>query len=131
MIRFENICLSYDNKENIIDNLDLTINDNEFLVIVGPSGCGKTSLVKMLAGLIKPTSGSIYINEKDITNVEPYNRGIRYMQQNSKPYPHMNVFDNNGAVLYVNEDLTCSLHVLKPSFSGQKNRKKITNRSID
>ena len=94
MIRFENICLSYDNKENIIDNLDLTINDNEFLVIVGPSGCGKTSLVKMLAGLIKPTSGSIYINDKDITNVEPYNRGISYMQQNSKPYPHMNVFDN-------------------------------------
>ena len=44
---------------------------------------------------------------------------------------YMNVFDNNGAVLYVNEDLTCSLHVLKPSFSGQKNRKKITNRFID
>lgn len=94
MIRFENICLSYDNKENIIDNLNLTINDNEFLVIVGPSGCGKTSLVKMLAGLVKPTSGSIYINDKDITNVEPYNRGISYMQQNSKPYPHMTVFDN-------------------------------------
>ena len=44
---------------------------------------------------------------------------------------YMNVFDNNGAVLYVNEDLTCSLHILKPSYSEEKNRKKITNRFID
>ena len=94
MIKFQNITLSYDNKENIIDNLNLEINDNEFLVIVGPSGCGKTSLVKMLAGLIKPTSGSIYINDKVINDIEPYNRGISYMQQNSKVYPHMNVYNN-------------------------------------
>ncbi|MCR5462757.1 MAG: ABC transporter ATP-binding protein [bacterium] len=94
MIKFQNLTLSYDNKENIIDNLNLEINDNEFLVIVGPSGCGKTSLVKMLAGLIKPTSGSIYINDKVINDVEPYNRGISYMQQNSKVYPHMNVYNN-------------------------------------
>lgn len=94
MIKFQNITLSYDNKEDIIDNLNLEINDNEFLVIVGPSGCGKTSLVKMLAGLIKPTSGSIYINDKVINDVEPYNRGISYMQQNSKVYPHMNVYNN-------------------------------------
>ena len=44
---------------------------------------------------------------------------------------YMNVFDNNGGVLYVNEDLTCSLHVLNPSHCGEKNRKKITNRFID
>lgn len=94
MIKFENISLSYDNKESVIENLNLTINDNEFLVIVGPSGCGKTSLVKMLAGLLKPTSGSIYIDDKLVNDVEPYNRGISYMQQNSKPYPHMNVYKN-------------------------------------
>ena len=94
MIKFQNVTLSYDSKENIIDNLNLEINDNEFLVIVGPSGCGKTSLVKMLAGLIKPTSGSIYINDKMINDIEPYNRGISYMQQNSKVYPHMNVYNN-------------------------------------
>ena len=94
MIKFQNITLSYDSNENIIDNLNLEINDNEFLVIVGPSGCGKTSLVKMLAGLIKPTSGSIYINDKVINDIEPYNRGISYMQQNSKVYPHMNVYNN-------------------------------------
>lgn len=94
MIRFEDVSLSYDKKEYVIENLNLTINDNELLVIVGPSGCGKTSLVTLLSGLIKPTSGNIYIDDKNVNNVEPYNRGISYMQQNSKPYPHMSVFDN-------------------------------------
>ena len=48
----------------------------------------------MLAGLLKPTSGSIYIDDKLVNDVEPYNRGISYMQQNSKPYPNMNVYKN-------------------------------------
>ena len=94
MIRFEDVCLSYDKKEYVIKNLNLTINDNELLVIVGPSGCGKTSLVSLLSGLVKPTSGNIYIDDKIVNDVEPYNRGISYMQQKAKPYPHMNVFDN-------------------------------------
>ena len=94
MIRFENINLSYDNKTNIIENLNLTINDNEFLVIIGPSGCGKSSLVKMLSGLIKPTSGNIFIDDKLVNEAEPFNRGISFMQQNAKPYPHLSVFDN-------------------------------------
>lgn len=94
MIRFDDVSLSYDKTINVIDNLNLTINDNEFLVIVGPSGCGKTSLVKMLAGLIKPTSGSIYIDDVLVNNIEPYNRGISYMQQNSKVFPNMNVYKN-------------------------------------
>lgn len=94
MIRFEDVSLSYDKKEYVIENLNLTINDNELLVIVGPSGCGKTSLVTLLSGLIKPTSGNIYIDDKNVNDVEPYNRGISYMQQNAKPYPHMSVFDN-------------------------------------
>jgi len=94
MIRFEDVSLSYDKKEYVIENLNLTINDNELLVIVGPSGCGKTSLVTLLSGLIKPTSGNIYIDDKNVNDVEPYNRGISYMQQRSKPYPHMSVFDN-------------------------------------
>lgn len=94
MIRFENISLAYDKDDYVMENLNLTINDNEFLVIIGPSGCGKTSLVKMLSGLTKPTSGSIYINDSLVNDVEPYNRGISYMQQNSKCFPHLNVFKN-------------------------------------
>lgn len=94
MIKFENVSLAYKNNEYVMKDFNLVINDNEFLVIIGPSGCGKSSLVKMLSGLIKPTSGSIYINDKLVNDIEPYNRGISYMQQNAKPYPHLNVFKN-------------------------------------
>ena len=94
MIRFENITLSYDKVNNVIDNLNLDINDNEFLVIVGPSGCGKTSLVRMLSGLTKQSSGNIYINDAIIDDLEPYQRGISYMQQDAKPYPFMNVYES-------------------------------------
>ena len=94
MIKFENVSLTYKNNEYVMKDFNLVINDNEFLVIIGPSGCGKTSFVKMLSGLIKPTSGSIYINDKLVNDIEPYNRGISYMQQNAKPYPHLNVFKN-------------------------------------
>ena len=103
MIRFEDVSLSYDNKEYIIEDLNLTVNDNEFLVIIGPSGCGKTSLVKMLSGLLKPTKGSIYIDDKIVNELEPYKRGISYMQQNAKPYPHMSVFDNIAFGLEINK----------------------------
>ena len=94
MIRFENVSLAYNMNQYVIENLNLTVNDNEFLVIIGPSGCGKTSLVKMLAGLNKVSSGNIYIDEKLVNDVPSYNRGISYMQQNSKCFPHLNVFKN-------------------------------------
>ncbi|MBP5444798.1 MAG: ABC transporter ATP-binding protein [Acholeplasmatales bacterium] len=94
MIKFENVSLSYDGLTDVITDLNLEINDNELLVIVGPSGCGKSSLVGMLSGLIKPTSGSIYFDDKKINDVEPYNRGISFMQQKAQPYPIFNVFDN-------------------------------------
>ena len=94
MIRFENVNLEYEKNNLVIENLNLTINDNEFVVIIGPSGCGKTSLVKMLSGLTKPTSGNIYINDKLVNDIPSYDRGISFMQQNSKPYPHLSVFKN-------------------------------------
>lgn len=94
MIKFIDVSKSYDNKEYVIKNFNMTVNDNEFIVVVGSSGCGKTTLVRMLAGLEKITSGSIYINDTLINDVEPSKRGISFMQQNSKLFPHLNIYDN-------------------------------------
>ena len=94
MIKFVDVNLEYEKNHKAIDNLNLNVNDNEFLVIIGPSGCGKSSMVKMLAGLIKQTSGNIYIDDKLIDNIPSYNRGISFMQQNAKLYPHLSVFKN-------------------------------------
>lgn len=78
---------------------DLTIEDGEFLVLVGPSGCGKTTTLRMLAGLESPTTGQIFLDEKDITGTEPKDRNIAMVFQNYALYPHMTVYDNMAYAL--------------------------------
>ncbi|MFC4336822.1 ABC transporter ATP-binding protein [Salininema proteolyticum] len=82
-----------------VDELDLDIQDGEFLVLVGPSGCGKSTSLRMLAGLEEVTSGSIWIDDTDVTNFEPKDRDIAMVFQNYALYPHMSVFDNMGFAL--------------------------------
>ncbi|NQT97146.1 MAG: sn-glycerol-3-phosphate ABC transporter ATP-binding protein UgpC [Candidatus Marinimicrobia bacterium] len=78
----------------VISNLDLTVNDGEFLVLVGPSGCGKSTILRMLAGLEEPTSGQLYIGSQMVNNVQPKDRNIAMVFQNYALYPHMSVYDN-------------------------------------
>ena len=77
-----------------VDGVDLDINDGEFLVILGPSGCGKTTLMRMIAGLEKPTDGAIAIGGADVTDLPPRKRGVSMVFQSYALYPHMNVFNN-------------------------------------
>ncbi|MEO0139204.1 MAG: ABC transporter ATP-binding protein [candidate division WOR-3 bacterium] len=75
-------------------NINLEIKSGEFVVILGPSGCGKTTLLRIIAGLERPTSGRIYFDGKDITDLPPSKRDIGMVFQNYALYPHMTVFDN-------------------------------------
>jgi len=77
-----------------IRNFNLDIRDGEFLVLVGPSGCGKTTLLRLLAGLEKSSSGEIYINEKNMTDVASKDRDIAMVFQNFALYPHLDVYNN-------------------------------------
>ncbi len=77
-----------------VDGVDLDIRDGEFLVILGPSGCGKTTLMRMIAGLEKPTAGAIAIGGDDVTKLPPRKRGVSMVFQSYALYPHMNVFNN-------------------------------------
>lgn len=77
-----------------VRELDLTINDGEFLVLVGPSGCGKSTALRMAAGLINVTSGRILLDDRDITDLPPKDRNISMVFQNYALFPHMNVYDN-------------------------------------
>src|SRR3984885_9390919 len=78
----------------ILRDIDLAINDGEFVVLVGPSGCGKSTLLRMIAGLDGVTSGDIYIGERRVTNLEPSQRKIAMVFQSYALYPHMNVKKN-------------------------------------
>ena len=74
--------------------LTLEIPDGEFFVLLGPSGCGKTTALRIAAGLEEPTSGELYIGERDVTDVEAKERDVAMVFQNYALYPHMSVFDN-------------------------------------
>jgi multiple sugar transport system ATP-binding protein len=84
-----------------VDKLDLTVNDGEFLVLVGPSGCGKSTSLRMLAGLEEIDTGSIFIGDKDVTNVAPKDRDIAMVFQSYALYPHMSVAENMGFALKI------------------------------
>ena len=84
-----------------VDQLDLEIQDGEFLVLVGPSGCGKSTSLRMLAGLEDVNSGRIFNGDKDVTDVQPKNRDIAMVFQNYALYPHMTVRENMGFALKI------------------------------
>jgi multiple sugar transport system ATP-binding protein len=77
-----------------VNDLDIKIEDKEFLVLVGPSGCGKTTALRLLAGLEEITNGSIYIGDRVVNDVPPKDRDIAMVFQSYALYPHMSVFDN-------------------------------------
>lgn len=81
-------------KSLIVKNMDLLIEDGEFLVIVGPSGCGKTTTLRMIAGLEDPDEGDIFIDDRKITHLEPKDRDVAMVFQNYALYPHMTVAEN-------------------------------------
>ena len=84
-----------------VNELDLEIKDGEFLVLVGPSGCGKSTSLRMLAGLEEVNAGSIFIGDRDVTDIEPKDRDIAMVFQNYALYPHMTVAENMGFALKI------------------------------
>ena len=81
VVKLENFSKSYGNK-NIIKNLNLEVHEGEFLTLLGSSGCGKTTILRSISGLDYPTSGKIYIDGVDVTDLEPQKREVNTIFQN-------------------------------------------------
>ena len=99
---------TFDEGENVIvavDELDIAVEDGEFLVLVGPSGCGKSTTLRCIAGLERVTSGQIRLDGRDITDAKPKNRDMAMVFQNYALYPHMTVRRNIGYGLKITTDL--------------------------
>src|SRR6476469_1420114 len=77
-----------------INDVSLTVQDGEFIVLVGPSGCGKSTLLRMIAGLEETTAGTISIGDRDVTDLAPRSRDIAMVFQSYALYPHMTVREN-------------------------------------
>src|SRR5688500_17374131 len=77
-----------------VHNLSLDVAEGEFVTLLGPSGCGKTTTLRMIAGFESVTDGRIILEDRDITNLRPQQRGIGMVFQNYALFPHLNVFEN-------------------------------------
>jgi ABC-type Fe3+/spermidine/putrescine transport system ATPase subunit len=91
----ENIKKSY-GRIQALKGVTLEVRDGEYVSIVGPSGCGKTTLIKSMSGIVKPDSGKISINDRDVTNLPIEDRGLGYVFQEIALFPHMTISDNVG-----------------------------------
>jgi multiple sugar transport system ATP-binding protein len=92
----EDVSKVYADGTRAVDDLDLTIRDGEFMVLVGPSGCGKTTALRMVAGLEDISGGTIRVGDKVVNRVPPRDRDIAMVFQNYALYPHLTVGDNMG-----------------------------------
>ncbi len=92
-VNIKGLSMRYE-KKYILDDLNLDIHQGELLVILGESGCGKTTLLKILAGIIEPETGSIHLDNQDITNYPPQKRKVGYVPQAQVLFPHMDVEHN-------------------------------------
>lgn len=93
-VKLLNVTKVYNSGSVAVKNVNITVNDGEFLVLVGPTGCGKSTILRMIAGLEEITSGELYIDGKLMNNVPPSKRDIAMVFQNYALYPHMTVYDN-------------------------------------
>ena len=93
LIRLSDLTMAFDG-ETVLDRLNLTINDREFLTLLGPSGCGKTTTLRIIAGFLTPDSGDVFFDGQRINNLPPYKRKINTVFQKYALFPHLDVFDN-------------------------------------
>ena len=93
LIELKNICKAFDG-EQVLSNIDLYINDHEFITFLGPSGCGKTTTLRIIGGFETPDNGELYFDGKKINDVPAHKRNINTVFQRYALFPHLNVYDN-------------------------------------
>ena len=94
LIRLTNLTMTFEDGETILDNINLYINNKEFLTLLGPSGCGKTTMLRIIGGFLSPTSGDVLFNGQRINDVPAYKRKINTVFQRYALFPHLDVYDN-------------------------------------
>lgn len=136
----KNVCVSYDNKVNVLDNLNLDIEKGELLSLLGPSGCGKSTTLRLIAGFVNIKSGEFILDNKRMNDIAVNKRNFGIVFQSYALFPHLTVFDNvafglkmkkmpkNDIEIKVNEMLEiCELTKFKDRFpkemsGGQRQR---------
>ena len=102
-LELRNLKKSFTSEEYVLQGINLQIDQGEFVTLLGASGCGKTTTLRIIAGLEQPDSGSVWLEGKDVTALEPNQRDVNTVFQNYALFPHMNVADNIGYGLKIHK----------------------------
>ena len=102
-LELRNLKKSFTSEEYVLQGINLQIEQGEFVTLLGASGCGKTTTLRIIAGLEQPDSGSVWLEGKDVTNLEPNQRDVNTVFQNYALFPHLNVADNIGYGLKIHK----------------------------
>ncbi len=94
IIRFDHVSKSYSDGTNVLKDISFELERGKFYTLLGPSGCGKTTILRLIAGFMEPTNGSIYFNNKKINHVPANERQVNTVFQDYALFPHFNVFEN-------------------------------------
>ena len=128
LIRLVNCQMAFDD-EIVLDDINLYINDKEFLTLLGPSGCGKTTTLRIIGGFLKPTKGDVLFDGERINDVPPHKRKVNTVFQRYALFPHLDVYENVAFGLRIaklpedeiDERVTEMLEIV--SLKGFENRK--------
>lgn len=129
IISLEDICISFDGQQ-ILKNLNLSINDGEFITLLGPSGCGKTTTLRIIAGFLKPDSGNIYFDGTKINDVPAHKRGVNTIFQKYALFPHLNVYDNVAFGLRIQKKSEAEIKKTVNEMLAMVNLKEFATREV-
>lgn len=93
-VELKDICVSYDGKQNILENLNISMKKGELVSLLGPSGCGKTTTLRVIAGLIEPKEGQFVLDQEELTKVPVHKRNFGMVFQSYALFPHMTIAEN-------------------------------------
>ena len=130
IIELKNIRMSYDTNV-VLDGINLTIKDGEFVTFLGPSGCGKTTTLRLIAGFESQDSGDIFFEGKCINNVPPHKRNINTIFQRYALFPHLNVYENVAFGLKVKKVPKADIPAMIDETLALVNLKGLEKRRID
>lgn len=128
LIRLESVVKKFEDN-TVLDGIDLTVEENQFVTLLGPSGCGKTTTLRIIGGFEQPDDGRVFFNGKNITNLQPNQRPINTVFQNYALFPHMSVEENIAFGLrvkgksdaYIKDKIKYALKLV--NLKGFENRK--------
>ncbi len=130
IITLQNIAVSFDG-EQVLQDLNLSIGDGEFVTLLGPSGCGKTTTLRIIGGFVTPDSGDVLFRDKRINDLPAYKRPVNTIFQRYALFPHLNVYENVAFGLRVQKKSNAEIKTVVEEMLALVNLKGFERRSVD